>query len=135
MYDYRMCVLSWQPVSCPVTDPALSDFLHHLAGDVVPSPEAACQFFDESRHNFTTLVGECRTRPGAGWRGRRHGFLGRGRIVSRWLTYLQNTIKTGKGTGFGPLHSRICRGRPLINLTLGRRVPSVPPPVFNAHAG
>ncbi|XP_043212045.1 uncharacterized protein LOC122376299 isoform X2 [Amphibalanus amphitrite] len=25
-------------------------------GDVVPSPEAACQFFDETRHNFTTLV-------------------------------------------------------------------------------
>ena len=34
-------------------------------------------------------------------------FEWRGRIVDRCLTYPQNTLKIGKGTGFGPLHLRI----------------------------
>ena len=45
--------------------------------------------------------------------------------------------KIGKGTGFGPLHSRIWRVRPLLNFSSGDggrgRVPSVPP-AFDAHA-
>ena len=49
---YRICL----PCSLVLTQCLLSS---PLAGDVVPSPEAACQFFDESQHNFTTLVGEC----------------------------------------------------------------------------
>ena len=65
--------------------------------------------------------------------GRRHGFLsGEGRIVGRWLTYPQSTLKIGKGTGFGSLHPRIWRGRPLLNLSLGDA--SSPPPAFDAHA-
>ena len=39
--------------------------------------------------------------------GRRHGFLS-GRTNRRQMANLpQNTLKIGKGIGFGPLHSRI----------------------------
>ena len=58
--------------------------------------------------------------------GRRHGFLSGGRIVGRWLTYPQNTLKIWKGTGFGPLHSRIWRGSPLLNCSLERTRPLRP---------
>ena len=51
-----------------------------------------------------------------------------GRIVGRWLIYRQNILKIGTGTGFGPLYSRIWRGRPLINLSLGDPSPPPPPP-------
>ena len=52
------------------------------------------------------------------------------RIVGRWLTYPKNTLKIGKGTGFGPLHSQIW-GSPLLNFSLEGRVPFVP--AFDAH--
>ena len=65
--------------------------------------------------------------------GRRNGFLsGVGRIVGRWPTYPQNTLKIGKGTAFGPFHSRIWRKRPLLNLSLEGTRP-LRPPAFDAH--
>ena len=59
--------------------------------------------------------------------GRRHGFFSGGRIVGRWSTYPQNTLNIRKDTGFGPLYSRIWRGRPLLNFSLEGTRPPVPP--------
>ena len=61
------------------------------------------------------------------WMGVATDFRVGGRIVVRWLTYTQNTLKIGKVTGFGPLHFRIWRGRPLLNLPLGGTSPPRPP--------
>ena len=80
---------------------------------------------------FETFEFFCSCIRGREDQGRRHGFPSGGRIVGRWLTYTQNTLKIGKVTGFGPLHFRIWRGRPLLNLSLGGRVP--PSPAFDAH--
>ena len=47
-----------------------------------------------------------------------------GRIVGRWLTYTQNTLKIGKVTAFGPLHFRIWGGEsPPKFVTGGTRPP------------
>ena len=50
-----------------ISDVDVNPGLRHVPGDVVPSPEAACQYFNESRHNFTTLVGQYWTYPEGGY--------------------------------------------------------------------
>ena len=57
--------------------------------------------------------------------GASHGFSSGGRIVGRWLTYTQNTLKI-EVTGFGILHSRFWKGRPLLNLSLEGTRPLCP---------
>ena len=54
-------------------------------------------------------------------------FLVGGRIVDRWPTYHQNTLKIGKDTGFGTFFPRIWRGRPLLNFSLEGTRPLRPP--------
>ena len=66
-------------------------------------------------------------------RRRRHGFLSGGRIVGRWPTHPQNALKIGKDTGFGPFHSRIWSGRPLLNFSLRGTCP-FRSPAFDTHA-
>ena len=51
-----------------------------------------------------------------------------GRIVGRWLTYTQNTLKIGKVTGFGPLYFRFWGGTsPPKFVTGGDASPPSPP--------
>ena len=52
-----------------------------------------------------TGVRECRLDSANSMQGRRHGFLSGGTNRRRVSNLPHNTLKIGKGTGFGPLHS------------------------------
>ena len=60
-------------------------------------------------------------------RGVAKDFLVGGRIVGRWPTYPQNTLKIGICIGFGPLYPRMWRGRPLLIFPLRGTRPLRPP--------
>ena len=60
---------------------------------------------------------------------RRHGFFSGDKSSEVRPTYTQNILKIGKDIGFGPLHSRIGRGRPFLIFLRGTR-PLRPPPRF-----
>ena len=101
----------------------LADYTHSTTADFIMEKSEIPGNISWSRESVVVGVKQ----------GRRHGFLSGGRIVGRWLTYPQNTLKIGKGIGFGPLHSRIWGRRRLLNFSLEGTRP-LRPPAFDAHA-